>query len=85
LGFCFPLEPSIFKGIGQTEEEEGRTSRGAPTGISFSISFQHLFNRAGGRTFNVLQKIHDHHETIYFTNRDCTHQLRKEHEPIVWL
>jgi hypothetical protein len=30
-----------------------RTNRGAPTGISFSNSFQHPFNRAGGRTFNV--------------------------------
>ena len=31
------------------------TSRGAPTGISTSISFQHPFNRAGGRTSNVGQ------------------------------
>jgi hypothetical protein len=31
-------------------------SRGAPSGISFSISFQHLCNRAGGRTFNVRQR-----------------------------
>ena len=34
----------------------GLTSRGAPTGISASIAFQHPFNRAGGRTFNVGQK-----------------------------
>jgi hypothetical protein len=33
-----------------------RTSHGAPTGISASISFQHPFNRAGGRTSNVRQK-----------------------------
>ena len=29
------------------------TSHSAPTGISTSISFQHPFNRAGGRTSNV--------------------------------
>ena len=37
--------------------KDSRTSRGAPTGISSSISFQHPFNRAGGRTFNVRRKI----------------------------
>ncbi len=30
-----------------------RTIHGAPNGISTSISFQHPFNRAGGRTSNV--------------------------------
>jgi hypothetical protein len=35
----------------QTEQDD------APTGISASISFQHPFNRAGGRTSNVLQEM----------------------------
>jgi hypothetical protein len=42
-------------------DEDGLTSRGAPTGISASISFQHPFNRAGRRTSNVVldgQPIH---------------------------
>jgi len=46
--------------------EERLTSRGAPTGISFSISFQHHFNRAGGRTSNVLQ------------NNPTTHKYRQD-------
>jgi len=35
---------------------KSRTIRGAPTGMSFSISFQHPFNRAGGRASNVRQE-----------------------------
>src|SRR5687767_420688 len=38
------------------KKEELLTSRGAPTGISVPISFQHPFNRAGGRTSNVLPR-----------------------------
>jgi hypothetical protein len=30
--------------------------------ISFSISFQHPFNRAGGRTSNVRQKVSNHNK-----------------------
>ena len=32
--------------------------------ISFSISFQHPFSRAGGRTSNVRQKFHEFHLNI---------------------
>jgi len=42
--------------LNQRNEEPGRTSRGAPIGISTSNSFQDRFNGAGGRTSNVRKE-----------------------------
>ena len=41
-----------FAGI-RRDDMPGRTNRGVPTNIIFSVSFQAPFNRAGGRAWDV--------------------------------
>jgi hypothetical protein len=52
-----PKKLNLTYPIRQTVEFRDRTSRDAPPAISFSISSQHPFNRAGWRASNVLPKM----------------------------